>query len=88
MQAKNEEVTTGESLERAVGLTAKYIAEPYEMLYDPIKSGLNKIGIGDGKPLSETLPNIYKYKPENPYEQAMSYPTRALSYTAAPLMGG
>ena len=87
LQAKNEEVTTGESLERAVGLTAKYIAEPYEMLYDPIKSGLNKIGIGDGKPLSETLPNIYKYKPENPYEQAMSYPTRALSYTAAPLMG-
>ena len=87
LEAKNQEVTTGESLERAVGLTAKYIAEPYEMIYDPIKSGLNKIGIGDGKPLSETLPNIYKYKPENPYEEAMSYPTRALSYAASPLMG-
>lgn len=87
LQAKNEEVTTGESLERGLGLTAKYIAEPYEMIYDPISSGLNKIGIGDGKGLSERLPNIYKYKPENPYEQAMSYPTRALSYTASPLMG-
>lgn len=87
LQAKNEEVTTGESLERGLGLTAKYIAEPYEMIYDPISSGLNKIGIGDGKGLSERLPNIYKYKPENPYEQAMSYPTRALSYAASPLMG-
>ena len=87
LQAKNEEVTTGESLERGLGLTAKYIAEPYEMIYDPISSGLNKIGIGDGKGLSERLPNIYKYKPENPYEQVMSYPTRALSYTASPLMG-
>ena len=87
LQAKNEEVTTGESLERGLGLTAKYIAEPYEMIYDPISSGLNKIGIGDGKGLSERLPNIYKYKPENPYEQVMSYPTRALSYAASPLMG-
>ena len=87
LQAKNEEVTIGEGLERTAGLTARYIAEPYEMIYDPVKSGLNKIGIGDGKPLSETLPNIYKYKPENPYEEAISYPTRALSYAASPLMG-
>jgi len=85
LQAKNEEVRTGEGLERTLGLTARYIAEPYEMIYDPVKSLLNKIGIGDGKGLSETLPSIYKYKPENPYEQVMSYPTRALSYTAAPL---
>ena len=85
LQAKNEEVTTGEGLERTAGLTARYIAEPYEMIYDPVKSLLNKIGIGDGKPLSETLTSVYKYKPENPYEQAMSYPTRALSYSAAPL---
>lgn len=87
LQAKNEEVTIGEGLERTAGLTARYIAEPYEMIYDPVKSGLNKIGIGDGKPLSETLTSIYKYKPENPYEEAISYPTRALSYAASPLMG-
>ncbi len=87
LQSKNEEVTTSESLKRGLGLTAKYIAEPYEMIYDPISSGLNKIGIGDGKGLSERLPNIYKYKPENSYEQVMSYPTRALSYSASPLMG-
>ena len=28
LQAKNEEITTGEGLERTLGLTARYIAEP------------------------------------------------------------
>tara|TARA_R110000765_G_scaffold418049_1_gene521184 strand:- start:51 stop:2057 length:2007 start_codon:yes stop_codon:yes gene_type:complete len=74
-----------ESFDRQLGLAARYLAEPYEILYNPVSSGLGKLGITDGRTLEQAFPNIYSVEPETKMEKAVSYPSRALSYTMMPL---
>tara|TARA_R110000782_G_scaffold254771_1_gene343236 strand:- start:49 stop:2055 length:2007 start_codon:yes stop_codon:yes gene_type:complete len=74
-----------ESFDRQLGLAARYLAEPYEMLYNPVSAGLGKLGITDGRTLEQVFPNIYSVEPETKMEKAVSYPSRALSYTMMPL---
>tara|TARA_R110000803_G_scaffold157207_2_gene221628 strand:+ start:1438 stop:3444 length:2007 start_codon:yes stop_codon:yes gene_type:complete len=74
-----------ESFDRQLGLAARYLAEPYEMLYNPVSAGLGKLGITDGRTLEQAFPNIYSVEPETKMEKAVSYPSRALSYTMMPL---
>ena len=74
-----------ESFDRQLGLAARYLAEPYEMFYNPVSAGLGKLGITDGRTLEQALPNVYSVEPETKLEKAVSLPSRALSYTMMPL---
>jgi len=80
---KSFELTDGKSeltgLNKQLALTSKYIAEPYEMLYNPISKLIG------GKPLSENLSSIYSAKPETAIEKFVEHPSKAMTYTMMPL---
>lgn len=82
-QYKSFKLTDGKSqltgLDKQLALTSKYIAEPYEMLYDPISKLIG------GKPLSENLSSIYSAKPETTIEKVVEHPSKAMTYTMTPL---
>lgn len=82
-QYKSFKLTDGKSeltgLDKQLALTSKYIAEPYEMLYDPISKLIG------GKPLSENLSSIYSAKPETTIEKFVEHPSKAMTYTMTPL---
>lgn len=85
MKIKKNTKTPVEKFNRQLGLGARYVAEPYELPYNAVSSVLEKIGVGDGRTLPEAFPSIYQNKPETEMEKFVSYPSRALTYTAMPL---
>tara|TARA_B110000285_G_scaffold214844_1_gene260643 strand:+ start:2202 stop:4235 length:2034 start_codon:yes stop_codon:yes gene_type:complete len=85
METKKNTKTPMENFNRQLGLTARYVAEPYELPYNAVSSMLEKINVGDGRTLPEAYPSIYQHKPETEMEKFVSYPSRAVSYTAMPL---
>lgn len=71
-------VDIGGQFNRQLGLTARYLAEPYQIAYDPIAKVM---GI---PPLKEQLPNIFALQPETKTEKFVSAPSRALSAALLP----
>jgi hypothetical protein len=71
-------VDVGGQFNRQLGLTARYLAEPYQIAYDPIAKVM---GI---PPLKEQLPNIFALQPETKTEKFVSTPSRALSAALLP----
>ena len=71
-------VDVGKQFNRQLGLTARYLAEPYQIAYDPIAKVM---GI---PPLKEQLPNIFALQPETKTEKFVSAPSRALSAALLP----
>jgi hypothetical protein len=71
-------VDVGGQFNRQLGLTARYLAEPYQIAYDPIAKVM---GI---PPLKEQLPNIFAIQPETKTEKFVAAPSRALSAALLP----
>jgi len=71
-------VDVGGQFNRQLGLTARYLAEPYQIAYDPIAKVM---GI---PPLKEQLPNIFAIQPETKTEKFVAAPSRALSAAFLP----